>query len=489
MRNLHGRRTIYTDELNIDENNIDAIISDSFAIHEANRNEIQYLFDYEKGKHPILERVKDVRPEINVKACENHAKEITSFKVGYEAGSPITLVQRAKFGLNNTTEPEDDFAISALNEMFSEERKYAKDIQLFNDFKKCGLGYMMALPKKIQRGMSPFDLLVLNPLNTFIIRTNDAYRRKICAVTYSELRNGNKEVVAYTDNFIYQIGYNREQVKDEIVYNRSHIEKKPNIIGRIPIVEFINDVDKMGCFESVLPLMDSLDLLSSDRVNDVSQFVQCLLWFHNCELDDEAREHIADSNGLVVTKSAADGKDAKIAYLTATLNQSEVQTLSDNIYDNILYIAGVPAREKSSGGNTGSAILLSNGWQLAETQAKTMESLYGESLMELMDVVLSIIRNTKGIDERIKAVGLSDIQPKFSRNKTYDLVSRVNALVTLTNAGYDIEKSVALCDVTDDPLQFAIDSKENVDKVRFSNGSFENLAEQSIQPSKVSAAE
>ena len=36
-----------------------------------------------------------MRPEINYKISENHAAEITAFKVGYVFGSPISFVQRA----------------------------------------------------------------------------------------------------------------------------------------------------------------------------------------------------------------------------------------------------------------------------------------------------------------------------------------------------------------------------------------------------------
>jgi hypothetical protein len=85
----------------------------------------------------------------------------------------------------------------------------------------------------------------------------------------------------------------------------------------------------------------------------------------------------------------------------------------------------------------------------------------------LLSVVLAIISNDEDTDAEMKTLKVSDIIPKFSRNKTYDLVSRVNSLVTLVNAGFDLEKSVSLVDISDDPLQYAIDSKEGVNQIRF----------------------
>jgi SPP1 family phage portal protein len=466
--NLNGRRKIYTDELNINENNIDRVLCNAFPLHEANRVEIKYLIDYEKGKHPILEREKDIRPDVDNRIVENRACSITAFKVGYEAGSPITFVQRAK--REAKTISDDDVRISALNEMFFEENKPAKDIQLFRDFKIGGYGYMAAFPKKEKFGVSPFDLLVLDPLNTFVVYANDCYRKPILAVTYNELQNGVKEIIAYSDKYVFEVGFKRREDKvqeNELPYARTHFKVSPNIIGKIPIIQFINNYDLMGCFEAAVPLMDALDVATSDRVNDISQFVQSLLWLHNCDIDQEGKNRLVDGNGLIVTRTTSDGREAKIVYLTQTLNQSETQTFIDYLDEQVLDICGVPSREKSSGGNTGSAILLSNGWQLAETQAKSMELTYGQSIRELLSVVLAIISNDEDTDAEMKTLKVSDIIPKFSRNKTYDLVSRVNSLVTLVNAGFDLEKSVSLVDISDDPLQYAIDSKEGVNQIRF----------------------
>lgn len=73
---LFGRKQIFTDELNIDATNILPVLSEAFTIHEMNRSEIQYLFEYARGKQPILKREKEVRPEINERIVDNMASEI-----------------------------------------------------------------------------------------------------------------------------------------------------------------------------------------------------------------------------------------------------------------------------------------------------------------------------------------------------------------------------------------------------------------------------
>ena len=66
-RTLTGRTVIYTDVDVIDRNNVVEVLNKALETHDVNKNDIQYLYDYYKGKQPILERVKDIRPEINNK--------------------------------------------------------------------------------------------------------------------------------------------------------------------------------------------------------------------------------------------------------------------------------------------------------------------------------------------------------------------------------------------------------------------------------------
>ena len=132
---LYGRAQIFCDKNEINRDNVLEVLSDALAIHEKNRAEMLYLFEYAKGKQPILDRKKDVRPEINEKVVDNMASEILDFKLGYEFGSPITYVQRGRRDIKSrnalfsfikkiftsSVSEEEDMRVSALNEMLVEE--------------------------------------------------------------------------------------------------------------------------------------------------------------------------------------------------------------------------------------------------------------------------------------------------------------------------------------------------------------------------------
>ena len=84
-----GRKQIFTDEMQITRDNVIKVLQDALIVHEQNRTAIKFLLDYERGIQPIDERIKEIRPEINIKVKDNMAAEITEVKLGYEWGSPI----------------------------------------------------------------------------------------------------------------------------------------------------------------------------------------------------------------------------------------------------------------------------------------------------------------------------------------------------------------------------------------------------------------
>ena len=454
---LIGRKKIHTDETEVTRDNITSIVNLAMnGDHAANRSQMEYLFKYERGLQPVIDREKTIRPEIKNVVIENHASEVVDFTVGYQAGNPINLVARSV----NAELKHSDKRIVKVNEMLSEENKQAKDIELFRNFHIAGVGYLMVLPKDNMTATSPFDLLVLDPRNTFIVYSNDAYERPMVAVTYSVLTNGTKRVTAYTDDYVYEFGF-------DTANGTNGFNVVPNILRTIPIVEFAANNDYAGCFEKAIPLMDAINDINSNRVDDIEQFVQSILWLHNAELSDDSKEELKSGGGILQTKSVGNGSDAKVVYLTQTLNQNETQTYVDYLYKQILQICGVPSREKSTGGNTGSAMYLSNGYEQAESRAKAMESMYSRSMLKVVELILRICKLSVNVDSDVKELETRYIDIEFSRDRTYDLASRTNALATLINTGIEPLHAMRTVDLFNDVETVYHDSVSRIDKALF----------------------
>ena len=91
---MFGRTAIYTDATSVTAANVREVLSKAMAVHMQNQTEIDYLYNYYKGKTPILHKKKEVRPTINHQICENRANEIVNFKTGYTFGEPIQYILR-----------------------------------------------------------------------------------------------------------------------------------------------------------------------------------------------------------------------------------------------------------------------------------------------------------------------------------------------------------------------------------------------------------
>jgi SPP1 family phage portal protein len=458
-----GRLMIMTDEKVITKENIVKVVSKGFADHQHNVRQEMFLFDYERGIQPILDREKDIRPEINATVVENNAAKIVDTHVGYCFSNPITFVQRAKVELGKdqkvkdkeTDGDKDDMKIAVLNKMNQEQKKSTKDIQLARNLFICGVGYQMVLPNRKRKAFSPFELMVLNPFTSFVIYSNDAYREQKVAVTYFIHDDGTVSLTAYSEDFIFEI--ERGVQPDDYTQNP---KVTPNVLGMIPIVEFSLN-DRMGIFERVIPLMDAINLVNSDRINDILQHVQSLLWLHNCELDKEEKQKLVDGDGVIMTQSS-EGREAKISYLTQTLNQTEVQTLVNYLQEQLQQQTSTPSWQEASGGSTTGAMQLSNGWQCLEIYAKTVEQLFADPEMQILEIETAIMKNDKRDFGGLEDIEIADIEIRFCRTKTYDLVSKTNALVSLLNAGVDGLTAFNTVGLFTDSQQAWVDSAKTI---------------------------
>ena len=106
-----GRQIIYTPEPMITGDNLIDVLPKAEGVHRQNVTDIKYLLRYEKGDQP-LNRIKKVRPEIDICDVDNIANQITEFKLGYDWGYPITVVQRSQNADSNSD------AIALLNDYY-----------------------------------------------------------------------------------------------------------------------------------------------------------------------------------------------------------------------------------------------------------------------------------------------------------------------------------------------------------------------------------
>ena len=442
-RQFFGRKVIYSSESEITRENVVKVLKKAMSVHLINSSEIDYLYRYYRGNQPILQRVKQVRPEINNKIVENHALEIVDFKKGYVFGEPIQYVRRGE-------SEEISEKITQLNEYMFAEDKAARDKELAEWFYICGTSYRMVLPDE-QAGVdpddSPFEIDTLDPRYAFVVYNNGFGKKPLMGVKYIETEENQRIFSVYTRDMYYEI------IDDKI------IDSKPHILGDIPIIEYPANSARLGAFEVVLPLLDSLNNIVSNRIDGIEQFVQAFMKFVNCDIDEEQFTALKEMGALKIKSDSNNPADVDI--VSKELNQSQVQVTKDDLYQMVLIICGMPDRKggNRSTGDTGQAVLLRDGWSAAEARAKDTELMFKGSEKRFLRLVLRIMRDTVKFNLR-----LSEIDIKFTRNKTDSLLVKSQGLQNQLEAGIHPQIAIAHCGLYSDPEQVYLDSREYLEK-------------------------
>ena len=409
---MYGRRVITTDATEITDGNIIDELNKAFDVHLLNRGEIEYLWNYYRGKQPILQRVKTVRPEICNRIVENRANEIVSFKVGYLCGEPIQYVGR-------NGDESVSRGIAELNEMMFSENKATQDKEIVEWQMIGGIAHRLVLPDKMgEEDDAPFEMFTLDPRDTFVVRSSEVGNKPMYAVKYRVDSESNRICSVYSANHYWRI------VGDKIV------ESKPHALGMIPIFEYPANNARLGAFEIVLPMLDAINNVASNRMDGVEQFIQAFVKFVNCDIDEEQFKALKDLGAIKV--KSIDGSAADVSIVTQELNQVQTQTLVDYLYQTVLTICGMPNRNGgSSTSDTGAAVIMRDGWSLAESRAKDSELMFKKSEHEMLKLVLRIIRDTQGLSEDIYNLKLKNLSLQFTRRNYENVQSKSQVLVSM----------------------------------------------------------
>ena len=409
-RTMYGRRVITTDVTEITADNVVDVLKKAMEDHELNRGEIEYLWKYFKGNQPILQREKTVRPEICNKIVENRANEIVSFKVGYLCGEPIQYVGRT----NDSTVGE---SICTLNEYMFIVDKAALDREVVEWQMIAGTANRMVLDNEAfdaDSDEAPFDMYTLDPRDSFVVYSTDVKHKRMMGVKYNTDDRGFKTYSVYTDKFYFTI--EDDQIKNEVAHG----------LGAVPIVEYPANNARLGSFEIVLPLLDAINNIESNRIDGIEQFIQSFMKFINCDIDEEKFKALKDLGAIKI--KSADGQPADVDIVTSELNQGQTQVTKDDLYKAILSICGLPSMSdgNTSDSSNNGAVILKNGWQGAETRAKDSELMFKRSEKEILRLVLKLCDGLADLKLRLK-----DIDMKFTRRNYDNIQSKSQVLVTM----------------------------------------------------------
>lgn len=424
---LYGRTKITTDYDVIDRTNVLDVLQKAVNVHDNNVSQIDTLYNYYKGDMDIYNRTKTQRADINNKIVENRCKQIVDFKTSYVVGDPIT------YSSDNNTD-----IVTRLNGFCRMENKQTKDYELVEWQNISGTAYRMVQPKdEFNEGESPFTITTIDPRRTFVIYSSGIMGEPMACVYFTKKTVPEAETTywVYTHERCFVI------VNDEIS------EDLQRGFWELPIVEYPKNPSRIGAFECVIDLIDALNLLDSNRMDGVEQFIQSLMVLVNCRLPEGYTTTDVAQNGLIELISNSDNK-ASVEILTQQLDQTQTQTLKEDFLSAINAICCMPTRNTGGYGDNGLAVIYRDGWTSAETACKGDQNNITASEMLVLKIMNAICSETVNMP-----LPIWDMRVDFTRNHYENLEMKTTALLQMLSSPLiNPQTAFEVCGLFSDPV-------------------------------------
>ncbi len=440
--NAYGRKVIFSNIESITIDNIVEELGKALSIHWNNRREIDYLERYYKGDQPILYRNKMIRPEVNNKVVENHAFEIVEHKSAENFGEPVQYVLKSA---DKTTKEKKSAEVNDFNDFNEMEGKDEIDIEMARDRSTCGTSYKFHYNRKNHSvDEAPYGIDREDPKNTFVVYRSGPGKKPLFSCQIRKDKDNQEYYFIYTNQLWIE------------VKNSKVVKFGKNGIKMIPVVEYPNNFYRLSDIEIVITILDTINKMQSDRMNGIEQFVQSFIKFINCEISEEDFKAMRQNGAFKVKTNGNNNADVDI--MSDELDQQQTQVAKDDLYENMLIINGMPDRQENSGGDTGQAVVMRNGFYFSEKRAETSEPIYKKSERESIKIILNILRI-----KDLTSLTLKDIEIKITRSKQDNMSVKAQVYQILVNNGIDPKIAIKVSNLFADPEEVYLQSKPYLD--------------------------
>ena len=441
---MFGRLDIYSTYDAITAENLVDELNSALVYHIQNMLQEEFLYWYTRGVQPILNRTKDIREDILNIVQVNTAAEIVDFKNGFFCTQPACYTARRK-GVQGK--------LKKLNEYLYRSGKQDADNKVADWFHRVGKGVLFVEPN--DDAEVPFKAYALDPRSAFVVYSLRPGNKPVMGVNFVT-REGKAMFDVFTETTVYHLtGTIRGKLmttmknNDYLVTATALDSMEPNVLGRIPIIEYRYNSVNTACYELAIPLLDELSNLASNACDGVEQFIQSLAIAVNCEFPEDVTLTDIRKAGMIALRSIGENK-ADFKVLSEQLDQTQTKVLMDSLREEVLRICAMPNR--SNGGSTydttGAAILASYGWYQADCSRRNTEDLFRDSNKQFDNIILGILKRKNLLD-----VNINDFTLNFTNGETTNVQSKAQAFQTLMAAGFHPELAAEKSGISNDPVK------------------------------------
>lgn len=351
------------------------------------------------------------------------------------------------------------------------EDKSSKDKELAEWWYIIGTAYRWTdIDEKGDEDEAPFEMSIPDPKKTFVVYSTGIKEEqlfsgyiqnftKMITTQDTEKIAEYQEYTIYLEDRVMILTTQYGGIKLKKLYKKGLLNRKKKLPNPYPllikgqrIIEYPLNKSRIGLIELVISQLNAINRISSNELDDIEQFVQSLLVYVNQEVDLATHKKLIKLGAMEV-HTQEPNKPADVKLLAQKMENSQIKTYKDGIYNDVLTIVGIPRlNDKPSGGDTGQARLLGEGWTMADERAKQDELSFKKPERQFLKLILSICNEKlKGKSETLKGLKLSDIDIKFTRNKSDNILVKTQALLNLMSAQCPPDIAFSVIGLFNDP--------------------------------------
>lgn len=174
---------------------------------------------------------------------------------------------------------------------------------------------------------------VCSPRSSVMVRDTTTEHHKLFFMTYEKRKKIDKSY--YYAVFVYTplecIEYRSDGVDTPLSF--TEIDRIPHFFGEVPAVEYRNNSQRLGDFETVMSPIDGYNKLMSERLTDKTRFNNSPLAIYGLMLSDKQKEDFHKYRTIDGLPPHSEGAD--IQYVQKSMDESGVHTLAEDLVKEI----------------------------------------------------------------------------------------------------------------------------------------------------------
>lgn len=369
--------------------------------HRASIVRYEQLRNMYIGKHEILSdayRVDTWKP--NNKLVANFAKYIVDTFNGYFMGIPVVT--------SHDTDSANEYInfVESYNDIDDNNAELSKLCDIY------GHAYeIIFADEEAQIGIKAVD-----PRDGFIIYDNSIRAKTLFGVRYKVNAQNEVEGSISDERYIRYF--------DNIGGKYKFTEEKPHYFQRVPMVEYLENEERLGAFESVETLINAYNKAISEKANDVDYFADAYMKILGARLDSDTITEI--KNNRIINMIGPETKELIVEFMEKPNADVTQENLIERL-ENLIFSISMVANINDDTFGTTSGIALKYKLQSMSNLANTKERKFIKSFSQRYRIIANFPNAKITPDEA------ATLYYSFTRNVPNNLVEEADTALKLKN--------------------------------------------------------